>query len=221
MPLSRAGDTKYYLHSEGQAHSRFGNGSLSTRPPSREPPDVFDYDPDDPVPTYGGNVSMYPSTGGPRDQRAIQRRDDVLVYTGPVLEKKVEVTGRVLTRLHAASNAADTDYTAKLVDVHPNGYAQLLAEGIIRARYRDSFKKQTLLEPGKVYEYVIDLWSVSHVFDRGHRIQLEISSSNFPKYDRNPNTGHKFGEDAELRKATQTIRHDSDYPSHIVLPVIP
>ena len=131
------------------------------------------------------------------------------------------MTGRVLTMLHAASSATDTDFTAKLLDVHPNGYAQLLAEGIIRARYRDSFKKQALLEPGKVYEYTIDLWSVSHVFKRGHRIQLEISSSNFPKYDRNPNTGHKFGEDAELKKATQTIRHDSEYPSHVVLPVVP
>ena len=220
-PLSRSRNTKYYLHSEGRANSRFGNGTLSTRPPSREPADVFVYDPDDPVPTYGGNVSMYPSTGGPRDQRAIQRRDDVLVFTGEVLRKEVEVTGRVLTMLHAASSAADTDFTAKLVDIHPNGYAQLLAEGIIRARYRDSFKKQILLEPGKVYEYTIDLWSISHVFKRGHRIQLEISSSNFPKYDRNPNTGHKFGEDAELRKATQTVHHDADYPSHIVLPVIP
>ena len=219
--LSRAQETKYYFHSSGRANTRFGDGSLNTTPPADEPTDSFVYDPEDPVPTYGGNVSMYPSTGGPRDQRAIQRRDDVLVYTGGTLTKDIEVTGRILTKVYAASSAADTDFTAKLVDVHPNGYAQLLAEGIIRARYRNSFKKQELLTPEEVYEYTVDLWSVSHVFQKGHKIQVEISSSNFPKYDRNPNTGHKYGEDAELEKATQMMYHNSQYPSHIIFPVVP
>ena len=219
--LSRAQETKYYFHSSGRANTRFGDGSLNTTPPADEPTDSFVYDPEDPVPTYGGNVSMYPSTGGPRDQRAIQRRDDVLVYTGETLEKDTEVTGRILTKVYAASSAADTDFTAKLVDVHPNGYAQLLAEGIIRARYRNSFKKQELLTPEEVYEYTVDLWSVSHVFQKGHKIQVEISSSNFPKYDRNPNTGHKYGEDAELQKASQEMYHNSQYPSHIIFPVVP
>ena len=219
--LSRAEETKYYFHSSGRANTRFGDGRLNTTPPADEPTDSFVYDPEDPVPTYGGNVSMYPSTGGPRDQRAIQRRDDVLVYTGGTLTNDIEVTGRILTRLYAASSATDTDFTAKLVDVYPNGYAQLLAEGIIRARYRNSFKKQELLIPEEVYEYTVDLWSVSHLFQKGHKIQVEISSSNFPKYDRNPNTGHKYGEDAELEKATQTIYHDSQYLSHIILPVVP
>ena len=132
----------------------------------------------------------------------------------------MEITGRILCKLYAASTAVDTDFTAKLVDVHPTGYAQILREGIIRARYRNSFKKQELLTPEKVYEYTIDLWSVSHVFQKGHKIQVEISSSNFPKYDRNPNTGHRFGEDAILQKATQTIYHDSQYPSHIILPIV-
>lgn len=122
--------------------------------------------------------------------------------------------------MYAASSAKDTDFTGKLVDVHPNGYAQILKDGVIRARYRNSFKKQELLNPGEVYEYTIDLWSTSHVFQKGHRIQIEISSSNFPKFDRNPNTGHKFGEDAELEKATQTIHHDNQFASHIILPVI-
>ena len=219
--LSRAQETKYYFHSSGRANTRFGDGSLNTTPPADEPTDSFVYDPEDPVPTYGGNVSMYPSTGGPRDQRAIQRRDDVLVYTGGTLTKDIEVTGRILTQLYAASSATDTDFTAKLVDVHPNGYAQLLAEGIIRARYRNSFKKQELLTPEEVYEYTVDLWSVSHVFQKGHKIQVEISSSNFPKYDRNPNTGHKYGEDAELQKACQAMYHNSQYPSHIIFPVVP
>jgi putative CocE/NonD family hydrolase len=114
----------------------------------------------------------------------------------------------------------DTDFTAKLVDVYPNGYAQILREGIIRGRYRNSFKKQELLTPGKIYEYTIDLWSVSHIVQKGHKIQVEISSSNFPKYDRNPNTGAKFGQDAQLQKATQTIYHDGEHPSHIILPVV-
>ena len=219
--LSRAQETKYYFHSSGRANTRFGDGRLDTTPPADEPTDSFVYDPEDPVPTYGGNVSMYPSTGGPRDQRAMQRRDDVLVYTGGTLTNDIEVTGRILTKVYAASSATDTDFTAKLVDVHPNGYAQLLAEGIIRARYRNSFKKQELLIPEEVYEYTVDLWSVSHLFQKGHKIQVEISSSNFPKYDRNPNTGHKYGEDAELQKATQTIYHDSQYLSHIILPVVP
>lgn len=220
-PLSRARDTQYFLHSGGRANSGFGDGRLNTTPPEDEAPDSFVYDPEDPVPTYGGNVSMYPSTGGPRDQRAIQRRDDVLVYTSETLKSDLEVTGRILTKLHAASTAADTDFTAKLNDVHPDGYTQLLAEGIIRARYRNSFKKQELLIPREVYKYTVDLWSVSHVFRKGHKIQLEISSSNFPKYDRNPNTGHKYGEDAELKKATQTIHHSRQQPSSIILPVVP
>jgi len=220
-PLSRARQTRYYFHSAGQANTRSGDGGLSTTPPGEEPTDSFIYDPERPVPTRGGNVSMRPSTSGPRDQRQIQTRDDVLVYTGEALAEDIEVTGRLLAKLYAASSATDTDFTAKLVDVHPNGYAQILAEGIIRARYRNSFKKQELLTPGQVYKYTIDLWSVSHVFKQGHKIQVEISSSNFPKYDRNPNTGHKFGEDDELQEATQTIYHNRRYPSHVVLPVLP
>ena len=219
-PLARARGTNYYLHSSGGANSRFGNGRLNMVPPTDEPTDSFVYDPENPVPTNGGNVSMSPSTGGPRDQRAIQTRDDVLVYTSDTMQTDLEVTGRVLAKVNAASTARDTDFTAKLVDVHPNGYAQLLTEGIIRGRYRDSFKKQELLTPGVVYEYTIDLWSVSHVFQKDHRIQIEISSSNFPKYDRNPNTGNTFGEDTKTVKATQRIYHDGKHRSHVVLPVV-
>jgi putative CocE/NonD family hydrolase len=142
------------------------------------------------------------------------------VYTSEPQQTDLEVTGRLTVKLYAASTAKDTDFTGKLVDVHPNGYAQILKDGIIRARYRNSFKKQELLTPNKVYEYTIDLWSVSHVFQKGHRIQVEVSSSNFPKFDRNPNTGHKFGEDAELEKATQIIHHDNEFASHITLPVV-
>lgn len=223
-PLSRAVEKKYYIRGAGHANSRFGDGILGVEAPKQEPTDTFVYDPEDPAPTYGNIMPWQgfgiPNSDGPRDQRAIQNRNDVLVYTSPTLQKDIEVTGRVLFKLHAASTARDTDFTAKLVDLHPNGYAQSLMEGITRARYRNSFKKQELLTPGKIYEYTIDLWSVSHVFLKGHKIQVEISSSNFPKYDRNPNTGAKFGEDARLQKATQTIYHDSAHPSHIVLPII-
>ena len=181
------------------------------------------YDPADPVITYGGIEAWQglgtPNTDGPRDQRLIQKRNDVLVYTSDPLQANVEVTGRILCKLYVVSTATDTDFTAKLVDVYPDGYAQLLKDGVIRARYRNSFKQQELISPGKIYEYTVDLWSVSHVFQKGHKIQVEISSSNFPKFDRNPNTGHKFGEDAQLQKATQTIYHNRRYPSHIVLPV--
>ncbi len=223
-PLSRARELKYYLHSSGHANSRFGDGTLSPEPPAAERTDTFVYDPEDPVPSYGGIEPWQgfgiPDSDGPRDQRVVNGRNDVLVYRSEPRQEDLEVTGRILCRLYAASTARDTDFNAKLVDVYPDGYAQILREGILRARYRNSFKKQELLRPGKVYEYIIDLWSVSHVFKKGHQLQVEISSSNFPKYDRNPNTGNRFGEDTELQKATQTIYHDSRYPSSLVLPVV-
>ena len=158
---------------------------------------------------------------GPRDQRPVEWRPDVLVYTSPALEADVEVTGPVSMVLYAASDARDTDFTAKLVDVHPNGTAINVAQGIIRARYRDSWEEAKLLEPKEIYKYTIDLWSTSNRFLRGHRIRVEVSSSNFPQFDRNPNTGNAFGMDAELRVASQTVYHDAKHPSHIILPIVP
>ncbi len=223
-PVSRAVPTKYYIASSGHANSRFGDGTLKTEISTGAGSDGFVYDPEDPVPTYGGIEQWQgygiPNSDGPRDQRLIQGRNDILVFTGEPVEKDTEITGRILCKVFASTTAVDTDFTAKLVDVHPNGYAQILKEGIIRGRYRNSFKKQELLEPGKVYEYTIDLWSISQIFLKGHKIQVEISSSNFPKYDRNPNTGAKFGEDTRLQKATQTIYHNDQYASHIILPIV-
>ena len=219
-PVGRAKEVSYYLHGEAPANSRFGRGKLSPNPPASEGKDQFQYDPNDPVPTYGGGVLMYPDSGGPRDRRSIQRRDDVLVYTGDALTDDREVTGRILVKLYAASSAKDTDFTASLVDVHPDGYSELLNYGVIRARHRNSLKTEELIVPNEVYKYTIDLWSVSHVFLKGHRIQIEISSSNFPRYDRNLNTGHTINQDAEIQKATQTIYHDSQYPSCVILPVL-
>jgi putative CocE/NonD family hydrolase len=223
-PISRAIATKYYFHGSGKANSRFGDGQLSTTEPGTESVDTFIYDPDDPVPTYG-NVEPWQDylsddVDGARDRRAIQHRDDILIYVTPELDRDVEVTGRILVTLFAATNARDTDFTAILNDLGPDGYARILADGIVRGRYRTSFKKQELLTPGTIYEYTIDLMSISHVFKKGHRIQIEISSSNFPNYDRNPNTGHALGEDAELQKAKQTIYHERRYPSHMLLPIV-
>ncbi|MCH8205396.1 MAG: CocE/NonD family hydrolase, partial [Chloroflexi bacterium] len=148
-------------------------------------------------------------------------RNDVLVYTSEPLEEDLEVTGPVIAKLYASTDGRDTDFTAKLVDVHPDGYALNLCDGIIRGRYRESTSTQKLLEPGEVYEFTIDLWPTSNVFMKGHRVRVEISSSNFPRFDRNPNTGSTFGRDAELRVAQQTVLHDRARASHVILPVIP
>ena len=224
-PIPGARETRYYLHSGGKANSLFGDGVLDQTAPGSEPADAYVYDPRDPVPTLGGSTccgeDVTPIPMGPRDQRPAEWRPDVLVYTTAPLDADLEVTGAVSVTLYAASDAPDTDFTAKLVDVFPTGYAMNVAQGIIRARYRDSWERPALLEPGRVYQYTIDLWSTSNCFLRGHRIRVEISSSNFPQFDRNPNTGHPFGLDAELRTARQTVFHDADHPSHILLPIIP
>ena len=239
-PLARTQYTRYYLHSRGGANSIAGNGdvpdahnqleiggarlassgTLTTNPPSDEPTDGYVYDPADPVPTVGGPI-LFLDDSGPWDRRAVERRDDVLVYTSAPLAAPVEVTGPVTLTLYAASSAPDTDFTGTLVDVHPDGKAIILCEGLCRARYRESLEQPTLIRPGQVYRYEIDLWDTSNVFKAGHCIRLEVSSSNFPRFDRNPNTGHRPGMDAALVPATQTIYHNGEYPSHLTLPVIP
>lgn len=222
-PLTRATYTKYYFHSSGKANGLRGDGLLSPEPPRSEPADVYVADPRNPVPTRGGGLCCWPAAvpGGAFDQRPIEERADVLVYTTPVLEHDVEVTGPVVVNLYAATSAADTDFTAKLVDVHPDGYARNLTDGIIRARYRESKTRGTLLKPGEVYEYTIDVWATSNVFKAGHRIRVEIASSNFPRFDRNPQTGEHSGEADRLEPALQRVFHDALRPSHIVLPIIP
>lgn len=222
-PLARARQVPYYLHSGGRANGLSGDGALGMEEPADEPPDYYVYNPRDPVPTRGGALCCYPAAIAPGayDQRPVEARPDVLVYTTPPLDEPVEVTGPVSVILYAATSAPDTDFTAKLVDVDPSGYARNLTDSIVRARYRESRARASLVTPGVVYEYTIDLWATSNVFLAGHRIRLEISSSNFPRFDRNLNTGRPIASEAETRPALQTIFHDQQRRSRLILPIVP
>ncbi len=221
-PLARAQYRKMYLHSGGNANSSRGDGRLGWEPPGAESkPDQYTYDPDNPVPSAGGNNCCgTPTPAGPQRQEAVESRRDVLVYTSDFLDREIEVTGPVKVVLHAASDAPDTDFVAKLVDVYPDGRAYNMAEGIVRARYRESLSRPRLMEPGKVYEFTIDLVGTSVAFLKGHRIRVDVTSSHFPQFDRNPNTGEPFGSGAKVRVARQTVHHSRQHPSHIVLPVV-
>jgi hypothetical protein len=221
-PLERAQQTRYFLHSAGKANSASGDGALSTAAAQTETADKFLYDPATPVPTVGGPLccDVIHLPAGPRDQKDVESRPDVLVYSTPPLDSDTEVTGPITLDVYASSSTVDTDFTAKLVDVWPNGFAQNLTEGILRARYRDSTAEAKSIVPGQVYEYKIDLWSTSNVFLKGHRIRLEVSSSNFPRFDRNLNTGKDASTDSTFVKATNTILHDGAHPSALMLPVV-
>ena len=218
-PPPQARPVRYFLHSDGRANSVHGDGALTTVPSGDEPPDRYTYDPDDPAPTLGGNNLAIPL--GVADQRPVEERPDVLVFTSDPLDQPLQVTGPVTVELWAGSSAPDTDFTAKFVDVRPDGYAQNLLDGIIRARYRESASDPSPIEPGQAYRYTIDLWATSHVFLPGHRIRLEISSSNFPRFDRNLNTGGPFGDGAVGEPAQQTVYHQDAMASHLLLPVMP
>lgn len=229
-PLARAHSTRYFLHSGGKANSLRGNGSLSTSAPGKETADQYVYDPGNPVPTVGGPLCCDSDhwAPGPRDQRTAEAREDVLVYSTPAMPEDLEVTGPITLDLHAKSSAVDTDFTAKLVDVWPNGFAQNLTEGILRARYRESRETPSLINPGEVYKYTIDVWATSNVFKKGHILRLEISSSNFPRFDRNLNTGTlryiKSSDSSAAEQfvsATNVILHDAEHPSALVLPIVP
>jgi hypothetical protein len=204
FPPARARATRYYLHSTKGAATAAGDGALSTVAPRNEPPDRFTYDPADPVPTLGGRLCCGATyLPGPADQRANESRADVLVYSTPPLAQDVEVTGFVTAEIQAATSAADTDFTALLVDVDPSGYARYLADGIVRGRYRKSTERAEPIQPGRIETYAIDLGATSNVFKAGHRIRLYISSSNFPRFDRNLNTGEPLAQATRMVKAEQ------------------
>jgi putative CocE/NonD family hydrolase len=221
-PLSRARPTPFYLDSDRGANTLKGDGKLVDRP-GHDDEDTYVYDPKDPVPTAGGSVCCDPRVipWGPMDQRAVESRSDVLVYTSEPLKGDLEVTGTVRVALEVSSSAPDTDFTAKLVDVYPDGYARNLCDGILRLRYRDGLDRMKLASPGEIYRIVVDAGVTSNVFRAGHRIRLDISSSNFPRFDRNPNTGAVIAEEREMHTARQAVFHGKLHPSQLVLPVIP
>lgn len=221
FPLARTQYTKYYFHSSKGANSGSGDGSLSTKTPGGEKSETFEYDPANPVPTIGGRLCCGGTLPGPYNQQPNESREDVLVFSTPPLERDTEVTGNISVELFAASSAVDTDFTAMIVDVDPSGYARFLTDGIVRARYRNSTERAELIEPGRIYKYTIDLWTTSNLFKAGHRIRVYISSSNFPRFNRNLNTGEATMRGTKMLKARQTIYHDAEHPSAIVLPIIP
>ncbi len=218
-PLATTRWTPLFLDSGGSANTADGDGRLAWTTAGDSPPDTYVYDPDDPVPTTGGNLLVLPI--GAYDQRDVEQRPDVLVYTGDVLDHDVEVTGPIEVVLHVDTSAADTDFSAKLVDVHPDGYAQNIIDGLLRCRYRNSREDPEPMVPGEVTEIRIDLWATSHVFLAGHRLRLEVSSSNFPRFDRNLNTGGDQATGTTWEVAHQRVHHNARHRSHVLLPIIP
>ncbi|MBM3679279.1 MAG: CocE/NonD family hydrolase [Actinobacteria bacterium] len=216
-------EQRWYLRSGGRANTLDGDGYLSTSPPGDEPADSYLYDPLDPTPTIAGKLLM-PTImmAGIEDQTPAEEREDVLCYTSPLLLRPLPVNGRIRVELWAATSAVDTDFTAKLCDVDPDGFVALLADGIVRGRHRESPRTRSApLRPGEPTLFSVDLWDLAHTFLPGHRIRVEISSSNFPRFDRNLNTGNEIGEDGEedAISAAQQVFHDATRPSALVLPV--
>jgi uncharacterized protein len=213
-PLARAKPTPWYLREDGR---------LTEAPPAEEPPDRYVYDPRDPAPTIGGATSLPPklmkANAGPLEQRRLEAREDVLVYTSDPLERPLEITGPLQATLHAATDVPDTDFVVKLTEVWPDGRSLILAEGIIRCRSAHG----RLLDADSVHEYTVDLVATSNVFAAGNRIRVLVTSSSFPRFDPNPNSGNAFGTDSEddLRAARQTVFHDAARPSCVLLPVVP
>ncbi len=222
-PPARAQYRPLYLHSDGAANGSQGDGRLAWTPPTDgAETDHYRYDPRHPVPSLGGaNCCGVATISGARDQRPIEHRSDVLVYTTEFLTEDLEIIGPVKLVLHAASSAVDTDFVAKLIDVYPDGRAINVAEGILPARYRGGLSQPELMEPGEIYEMEIDLIGTANLFQTGHRIRVHLTSSHFPQFARNLNTGEPFGTGEGMTVAEQTIHHSADRPSHLMLPVIP
>lgn len=227
-PLVNTKYTSFYLHSFYGANTIDGDGNLSLTFPEDEPTDNYTYDPDNPVPSLGGQImaskafyEMMNTTSGPLDRRPIYSRKDILIYTSEELLSDIEVTGPIKLILYASSSCYDTDFTGTLIDVHPDGKSIIICEGLIRARFRDSIEIPNLIDPEEVYEYHIDMWETSNLFKAGHKIRLEVSSSNHPRFDRNLNTGMHPADDMDIQIANQKIFHNSKYPSRLIIPIIP
>ena len=221
-PPAEAHALELYLDGNGHANTATGDGALANRPPAKVKPDHYVFDPRNPVPTRGGAVCCNPKVfpWGPMDQRPVEKRPDVLVYTTRPLKRDLEVIGPVKVMLWVATSARDTDFTAKLVDVFPDGAARNLTDGILRLRYRDSLERPEPATPGQLYQIAVDAGVTSNVFLKGHRVRVEISSSNSPRFDRNPNTGGPMASETRLLKASQTVYHDARHPSRVELLVV-
>jgi hypothetical protein len=221
-PPKAAEMTNYYLVGRGNANSLYGDGKLSPKASTIDAYDQFTYDPTNPVPSVGGNVCCTGNAiqGGAFDQRENESRQDVLVYTGKILKEGVEVSGFIESTLYVSSDAKDTDFTIKLIDVYPDGTAYNLDETIQRVRYREGYDKEVFMEEGEVYKVELTPMSTSNYFAKGHRIRIEISSSNFPRFTRNLNTGGNNYDEAEGVTAVNRVHHSKEYPSHIKLPII-
>jgi putative CocE/NonD family hydrolase len=222
-PPKNAVMTSYYLHSNGNANSLYGDGVLSTDLPAQtDIPDSFVYDPMNPVPSYGGNVCCTGNAvqGGAMDQQAMETRHDILVYTTDPLEKGTEISGSIETTLYVSSDVKDTDFTIKLIDVYPDGTAYNLDETIQRVRYREGYDKEVFMEKGEIYKVDLTPMVTSNYFKKGHRIRVEISSSNFPRFARNLNTGGNNYDESEGVVANNKVHHSKQYPSQIRLPII-
>lgn len=221
-PPADATMTSYYLHSGGKANTLNGNGVLALKKASKDVPDEFTYDPMSPVTSHGGNVCCAGNAiqGGAFDQQEMEKREDILVYTSEPLTEGIEVSGFIESTLYVSSDAKDTDFTIKLIDVYPDGKAYNLDETIQRVRYRDGYDKEVFMNKGEVYKIDLTPMSTSNYFDKGHRIRIEISSSNFPRFDRNLNTGGKNYDESKPVVAHNSIHHSAKYPSVIKLPVV-
>ncbi|MEM9887021.1 MAG: CocE/NonD family hydrolase [Bacteroidota bacterium] len=222
FPPEAAEMTTFYLDSDGNANSLYGDGRLSQKAASKAAQDQFSYDPMNPVPSYGGNVCCTGNAirGGAFDQRLMESRNDILVYTSEPLSEGIEVTGFIESTLYVSSDAKDTDFTIKLIDVYPDGRAYNLDESIQRARYREGYDKEIFMEEGEVYELELTPMTTSNYFEKGHRIRIEISSSNFPRFARNLNTGGNNYDEIESVVAKNVIHHSTAYPSQIRLPIV-
>ena len=222
-PPQGAENTTFYLSSQGKANSLYGDGALLLNKPGKEDlPDSFTYDPMNPVKSYGGNVCCTGNAvrGGSFDQQGMETRNDILVYTSEPLEEGIEVSGFIESTLFVSSDAKDTDFTIKLIDVYPDGRAYNLDETIQRARYREGYDKEVFMKAGEVYELKMTPMATSNYFKKGHRIRIEVSSSNFPRFARNLNTGGRNYDESKGVVAHNQIHHSADYPSHIVIPIV-
>jgi len=221
FPPKNTKPVSFFLNSKKGANSSQGDGKLTLNANKLKGTDSFVYNPDNPVPTIGGvNSHMMPSLIGIKDQTEVGKREDILVYTSEPLGEDVEIVGEVLARLFVSSDVIDTDFTAKLVEVRPDRYARIIEDGIAKTRFRNGYEKKEAMVPGQVYRIEVVIGTTAIMIPKGHQIRLEISSSNFPKYPRNANTGVKETDAVKVKKATQTIYHSKEHPSSLILPVL-